>query len=142
MRRYPGASSIDIIDHLKASLRKVSDETFIHAGTNDITNNINCLSNVKKIVVRDTSNNTKLFFSSIICRIDIRDIDGNIIETNSHLENYWKQQNLGFINNKNINKSDVPSILNSEEKVSWKKILQSMLTVCYRWYYSQWHKTK
>ena len=137
MRRYPGASSIDIIDHLKASLRKVSDEIFIHAGTNDITNNVNCLSNVKKIAVRDTSNNTKLFFSSIICRIDIRDIDGNIIETNSHLENYWKQQNLGFINNKNINKSDVPSILNSEEKVSWKKILQSMLTVCYRWYYSQ-----
>ena len=134
MRRYPGASSIDIIDHLKASLRKVSDEIFIHAGTNDITNNVNCLSNVKKIVVCDTSNNTKLFFSSII---DIRDIDGNIIEINSHLENYWKQQNLGFINNKNINKSDVPSILNSEEKVSWKKILQSMLTVCYRWYYSQ-----
>ena len=134
MRRYPGASSIDIIDHLKASLRKVSDEIFIHAGTNDITNNVNCLSNVKKIVVCDTSNNTKLFFSSII---DIRDIDGNIIEINSHLENYWKQQNLGFINNKNINKSDVPSILNSEEKVSWKKILQSMLTVCYRWHYSQ-----
>ena len=30
-----------------------------------------------------------------------------INETNSHLENYCKQQNLGFINNKNINKSDL-----------------------------------
>ena len=38
VRRYPGAFSIDIIDHLKPSLRKAHDEGIIHSGTNDITN--------------------------------------------------------------------------------------------------------
>ena len=32
VRRYPGASSIDIIDHLKPSLRKAPDEITIHQG--------------------------------------------------------------------------------------------------------------
>ena len=48
--KYPGESSIDIINHLKPSLRKTPDEIIIHAETNDITNNVNYLSNVKKIV--------------------------------------------------------------------------------------------
>ena len=41
--RYPGASSIDIIDHLKPSIGKALDEIIIHAGTNNITNNVNYL---------------------------------------------------------------------------------------------------
>ena len=67
MRRYPGASSTDVIDHLKPSFRKAPDETIIHAGTNNITNNVNYLFNVKKIVkfVRETSKDTKLCFFSI-----------------------------------------------------------------------------
>ena len=48
--RYPGAYPIDIIDNLKASLRKAPDEIMIHAGTNPITNNVNYLTNVKKIL--------------------------------------------------------------------------------------------
>ena len=47
VRRYPGASTIDIINHLKLSLRKAPDEIIIHAGTNDIKNIVNYLSNVK-----------------------------------------------------------------------------------------------
>ena len=50
VRRYPGASSIDIIDHLKPNPAKVPDKITIHAGTNDITNNINYLSNIKELV--------------------------------------------------------------------------------------------
>ena len=34
VRKYPAASSIDIIDHLKANLRKATDQKIIHAGTN------------------------------------------------------------------------------------------------------------
>lgn len=93
VRRYPAASSIDIINHLKPSLRKALDGIIIHAGTNDITNNVNYLSNVKKIVklVRETPKDTKLCFSSIICRTDIKNIDGKVHEINSHLENYCNQ---------------------------------------------------
>ena len=50
IRKYPGTSSIDILDHIKTSLRKAPEQIIIHAGTNDISNKTNYLKNVKKIV--------------------------------------------------------------------------------------------
>ena len=49
VRKHPGASSTDFIDHIKPVLRKTQDTIIIHAGTNNITNNINLLRNVKTI---------------------------------------------------------------------------------------------
>ena len=60
-------------------------------------------------MVRETCKNTKLRFSSMICRTDLKDIDGKAIKTNTNLENYCKQQNLDFIDNSNIKKSDLSS---------------------------------
>ena len=45
--------------------------------------------------------------SSVELSIDIKDIDERINETNSLLENYFKQYNLSFISNSSINKSDL-----------------------------------
>ena len=111
IRKYPGTSSIDISDHIKPSLRKAPEQILIHTGTNDISSNTNYLKNVKKIVklVKETCKDTKLSFSSVICRTDVKDITDTINATNSHLENYCKQQNVGFINNGNTKKSDLNS---------------------------------
>ena len=49
IRKYPGASSTDILDHIRPSLRKEPDQIIIHAGTNDLTNDHNYLNNVKKM---------------------------------------------------------------------------------------------
>ena len=49
IRKYPGASSTDILDHIKPSLRKEPDQIVIHAGTNDLKNDDNYLKNVKKL---------------------------------------------------------------------------------------------
>ena len=89
IRKYPGASSNDILDHIKPSLRKEPDQTVINVGTNDLTND----HNVKKIakMVRETSKNTKLCFSSLICRTDLKGIDEEVIKTNTHLENCCTQ---------------------------------------------------
>ena len=112
-QKNPSASSTDILDHIKPSLRKEPDQIVIHAGTNDPTNSHNYLNNVKKIVkmVRKTCKNTKLCFSSLIYRIDLKHTDEKVIKTNTHLENYCKQQNLDFINNSNIKLSDPNSRL-------------------------------
>ena len=50
IRKYPGASSIDILDHAKPSLGKALKQIIIHAGTNDISNDTNYLRNVKMIL--------------------------------------------------------------------------------------------
>ena len=67
------------------------------------------LKNVTKIVklVKETCRNTKLSFSSVTCRTDIKDTSDTINNTNSHLDNRCRQQNLGFIDNGNIKKSDL-----------------------------------
>ena len=104
IQKYPGASSIDILDHIKPSLWKVPEQIIIHAGTNDISNNTNYLNNVKKIVkvIKETCKDTKLSFSSVIRHTDVKDITDTINNTNSHLKNYCKQQSVGFIDNGNI----------------------------------------
>ena len=109
IRKYSGASSTDILDHIKPSLRKEPDQIVIQAGENDLTNDHSYLNNVKKIVkrVRETCKNTKLCFSSLICRTNLKDIDEKVKKTKTHLENYCKQQNLDSIDNSNIKKSDL-----------------------------------
>ena len=133
---YPGASSIDILDHIKPSLRKAPEQILIHAGTNDISNNTNYLNNVKKFLklVKETCKDTKLSLSSVICCNDVKDITDTINTTNSHLENYCKQQNVGFINNRNLKKSDLNSKgLHLNERSSnkfAKKLLDFIYGIC------------
>ena len=88
IRKYPGASSTDILDHIKPSLRKEPDQIVIQAGENDLTNDHSYLNNVKKIVKRvgETCKNTKLCFSSLICRTNLKDIDEKV----KKLRHTWK----------------------------------------------------
>ena len=74
IQKYPGASSIDIFDHITPSLRKEPGQIVIHEGTNDLKNDHNYLNNVKKIVnmVKKT------------CKKKVK-------KSNKHLENYYKQ---------------------------------------------------
>ena len=48
--KYHGVSSVNILDHIKPSLKKEPDQILIHAETNDQTNDHNFLNNVKKMV--------------------------------------------------------------------------------------------
>ena len=106
IRKYPGASSIDILDHIKPSLQKAPEQIIIHAGTNDISNNTNYLKNLKKLV-KENCKDTKLSFSLVICCTDVKDNVDTINTINSQLQHYCKQQNVGFIDNGNIKKSDL-----------------------------------
>ena len=129
--KYPSASQL--IDHIKLSLGKAPEQIIINAGTNDISNNTNYLKNVRKIVklVKENCKDTKLSFSSVICRTNIKDITDTINTTNSHLENYCKQQNIGFIDNGNIKKSDLnPKGLHLHERGS-SKLAKNLLDFIY-----------
>ena len=72
-----------------------------HAGTYDITNDINSLNSVKKITrsVMRSSPNTKFVFSSTLLRKDKKDILKKVTDINSCLENYCEQKHLDFIDN-------------------------------------------
>ena len=71
---HPGATSDVIEEELEATVKEntKNNTLIVHAGTNDLTNNINTLRSVKKICekAKAISPNTKIVFSSIIFRKD------------------------------------------------------------------------
>ena len=76
VKNCPGATSEDILDKIDDLLKVKPDCLLVHVGTNDLTNNVNLLNSVKKMVkkVKNSSPNTKLVFSSVILRKDKKDI--------------------------------------------------------------------
>ena len=103
VKNYPGATSEDIVDKIDDLLKVKPDCLLVHVGTNDLTNNVNLLNSVKKMVkkVKNSSPNTKLVFSTVILRKDKKDISKKVGETNRRLKNYCKQKNIDFVDNSN-----------------------------------------
>lgn len=80
-------------------------ETIIHVGTNDLSNGINFLNDVKKVLSQINSEQPKanIAFSSIINRKTRKSMGKNVTETNHRLKKYRKQNDLIYIDNANIN---------------------------------------
>ena len=68
IQNFPGGTTETILEEVETLVTEKPDCIIIHAGTNDITNGINSINSVKKIVkkVNQTSPNTKIAFSSLI----------------------------------------------------------------------------
>ena len=107
----PGATSedywqiqSDILDEAEDTLKIHPDTLIVHAGTNDLTKNINTLRSVKKLCekAKIISSDTEIVFSNIIYRQDRRNTDKQRIETNARLKNFCNQKNIPLIDNGNI----------------------------------------
>ena len=101
---FPGATSLDVLTKIDDVLNKKPASLIVHVGTNDLTNDMNLLSNVKKIVnkTNKTSPNTVLTFSSIIFRKDKKNLEKTRADTNSRLKNFCRRKNINLISNDNI----------------------------------------
>ena len=108
IRLHPGASTEDLIDHIKPATRKNPDIVVIHTGTNDLQNNCNIVKKAKKLVSAvkevDKDNSIKIAFSSIINRED-EDFKDKITDVNNKLKNYCNSAGMDFIDNLNIERS-------------------------------------
>ena len=108
IRPHPGASTEDLIDHIKPAIRKNPDIVVVHTGTNDLQNNCNIVKKAKKLVSAlkevDKDNSIKIAFSSIISRED-EDFKDKIMDVNNKLKNYCNSAGMDFINNLNIDGS-------------------------------------
>ena len=100
----PVATSSDVLTEIDDVLNKKPASLIVHVGINDLTNDINLLSNVKKIVnkTNKTSPNTVLTFSSIIFRKDKKNLEKTRADTNFRLKNFCRQKNINLISNNNI----------------------------------------
>ena len=96
VKNFPVGISKKVLQEMENFVADKSGWIFVHAGTNGITNGINSLNSVKKMVknVKKSSPNTKLVFSSILL--------SKATNINSHLKSYCQKKHLDFIDNQKL----------------------------------------
>ena len=103
-----GATTEDIVDYIKSSIRNKPVFLLVHSGTNDLTNGINTITKIRKVVAMvgemNNERKIKLGFSSIIYREDVDKTD-EIIAVNDRLQKYCLSKGLLFVDNSNIDAS-------------------------------------
>ena len=105
----PGGTSEKILEKLDVIIKEKPDDLVVHVGTNDITNNVNLLTNVKKIFNKVSKElpSTSIAFSSTINRKDKANIQKTLTDTNARLKNFCKQKGISFIDNTGIKEFDL-----------------------------------
>ena len=82
----------------------------IHSGTNDITNKVNTLLKIRKVIKtmeeNDVNDKVKIVLSSVIHRND-QDVEDEIKELKKILENLCKGKSMHFIDTSNIKSSSL-----------------------------------
>ena len=82
----------------------------IHYDTNDITNKVNTLQKIRKVInaikENDANDEMEIVLSSVIHR-DHQDVEDEINELNKKLENLCKGKGMRFIDNSNIKSSSL-----------------------------------
>ena len=110
---HPGFTSADMLDYIKPIPRRKPDTLIIHTGTNDLTNGVNTIKKVRKLVeiVReiDESEKSKIGFSSVIYRKD-EDLEDERNEVNIKLKKDCEGKGFVFIENANISESGLNNI--------------------------------
>ena len=96
VKTHPGATTDDIVDYIKPTIRQKPDVVVIHSGANDVTKDVNTMSRVWKVVAAFKEIDTE----GIVARGDINKED--IAITNKRLEKYCKGNEFFFINNSSI----------------------------------------
>ena len=108
VKKHPRATTDDIIDYIKPTIRQQPDIVIINSGTNDLTKDVNTMSRVQKVVGAakqiDTESKIKLGLSDIIAGGDINK-EEDIVINNNRLEKYCKENEFLFTDNSNVDVS-------------------------------------
>ena len=93
---FPGGTSKKILEKLDVIIKEKPDDLIVHVGTNDITNNVNLLTNVNKIFNKVSKElpSTSIVFSLMINRKDKTSIQKTLTDTNSRLKNFACKKEL------------------------------------------------
>ena len=109
VRAHSGATSRDIVDHIKPASRKQPGCIIIHVGTNDLTNGVDAIQNLKMAMeeAKKESPNTDFALSTITIRKDkqVLDMKVDINKANNEIKNLATQLNLKVIENTSIDVS-------------------------------------
>ena len=105
---HPGSTTLDMLDYIKPIVRRKRYVLVIHTGTNDLTNGVKTMKEVRQLVKcvkeLDKEEEVKIGFSSVINRSD-RNLEKEIADLNLKLKWYCEGNQFLFTDNDNIDKS-------------------------------------
>ena len=106
---YGGATTRDMVDHIKPSLRSKPDVIIIHAGTNDLTKEEKTIINLQNIVddVKSSSPKTEVVISLATTRSDRNGMELKVKNLNEKLEKFANNNKIQIIDNRNIGASSL-----------------------------------
>ena len=105
IRPHPGASSLDISDHIRPVLRRNPDCIIVHAGTNDITKRKDTIKNIEEMVseAKRMSPSTNIVVSELVVRHDSPQKKQKSEELNTKIKDLAKRLQIPVICHANIN---------------------------------------
>ena len=97
---HSGSTTEDMLDYIEPIARRKPDTLIIHSGTNDLTNGVNTMKKVRKLVKAiceiGESAKIKINFSSVILCKD-KDLEDERNEVNMKLKKYCEGKGFLFI---------------------------------------------
>ena len=109
VRAHSGATTRDIVDHIKPVVRKWPSCIIIYSGTNDLTQGIDTIGNMKSAIeeTRQESPGTEIVLSTVVIQKDKQALDKklNVKELNTKIKDLAKEVNVQVIDNSNIDVS-------------------------------------
>ena len=106
IRHHHGATTVYMIDYIKPELRHKPDIIILHCGTNDITNDVNTVKKMNKLVkeIEENGSSTDTVVSGLTKRFD-RNVINSIERINENLKWWCTGKGFTLIDSNNINES-------------------------------------
>ena len=105
VKAHGGATTRDMIDHIKPVLRRAPDTIILHSGTNDLTSSVSTIEQMEEIlkIAKQESSTTKIVLSSVVTRADQAGIKKKVIKLNNKLRTFCNENGITLIDHSNIN---------------------------------------
>jgi len=104
VKSFSGATTNDMMDYVKPTMKRKQDMVILHCGTNDLKiteNNDMVAKNIIELGV-NLSDETMVCISGLVMRNDDTRLSKRISEINLKLKEMCSERNIGFIDNENI----------------------------------------
>ena len=98
---FPGGRSEKILEKQDDIIKEQPDDLIVYVGTNDLTNNVNLLTSIKKSSIKLSQESPSRFiaFSSVINRKDKTNTRKTLTDANACLKNFCMQKEINFNDN-------------------------------------------
>ena len=105
VKAHGGATTRDMIDHIKPVLRRAPDTIILHSDTNDLTSSVSTIEQMEEIlkIAKQESSTTKIVLSSVVTRADQAGIKKKVIKLNNKLRTFCNENGITLIDHSNIN---------------------------------------